>query len=128
METENAIIIALIILILGAAAVAFIITESGVSFNQRADDLNMSVKVNNTTETINFTDDITGTSSSSESGTVASSSSGNGGYSSSNSGHSNSGSQGQSGQQNTNTEPDTSDPSDGPEAGQEGDPDPSDFE
>lgn len=79
MKAENAIIIALLILIFGAAAVAYIVTESGVSFNQRDDNLNMSVDVNNTTtETIDFPDEVTGGGSSS--GSSYSSSGGSSGY------------------------------------------------
>ena len=82
MKAENAIILALIILIIGAAAVAYIVTESGVSFNKQDDNLNMSVKLNNTTtETIAFPDEVTGSDSSS--GSSYSSSSGSSGYSSS---------------------------------------------
>ena len=48
MKAENAIIIALIILILGAAAVAFIITESGYTFN-KVESENLTTNITNMT-------------------------------------------------------------------------------
>ena len=85
MKAENAIIIALIILIFGAAAVAFIITESGLTFNQPEDNLNMSVQLNNTTNATNIGEEPTETRSSAdyESGATYSGSGGSSGYSSS---------------------------------------------
>ena len=48
MEKENAIIIALIILILGAAAVAFIVTQSGITFN-KGESENLTTNITNAT-------------------------------------------------------------------------------
>ena len=85
MKAENAIIIALVILILGAAAVAFIITESGLTFNKHDDNLNMSVNLTNATNATNIGEVPTETRSGAdyESGATYSGSGGSGGYSSS---------------------------------------------